>query len=132
MLLRPAILPTLCAVVPGYSIYCTVCAMPQDVHLAHCRAFLSSRARSLCDAITLHLCGPEVGCTFVAPTGGYFVWVRLPEGVSVEEVAKVRGAFPVSSEVSTPSTSHLPTRHIVKDPLPTCHIVRSILSQQVT
>jgi 2-aminoadipate transaminase len=44
------------------------------------RAALGERARTLCDALTREL--PEA--RFVNPSGGYFLWVDLPRGTSVD------------------------------------------------
>jgi DNA-binding transcriptional MocR family regulator len=54
------------------------------------REALRERARTLCDALTDHL--PEA--SFVAPEGGYFLWVDLPPGSDVSalfEAAAARG-----------------------------------------
>jgi 2-aminoadipate transaminase len=61
----------------------------QDAHLALCRQTLQSRADRLSAAIRTHLCVPEVGCTFSAPSGGYFAWVQLPPGVDSGRVHAV-------------------------------------------
>ncbi len=54
------------------------------------REALRERAQALCEALSEHL--PDA--SFVAPEGGYFVWVDLPEGSDVPalfEVAAERG-----------------------------------------
>ncbi len=54
------------------------------------REALRERAQTLCEALSEHL--PDA--SFVAPEGGYFVWVDLPEGSDVAalfEVAAERG-----------------------------------------
>lgn len=54
------------------------------------REALRERAQALCEALSEHL--PDA--SFVAPEGGYFVWVDLPEGSDVQalfEVAAERG-----------------------------------------
>jgi 2-aminoadipate transaminase len=44
------------------------------------REALRARAQALCDALAAHL--PDA--RFVAPEGGYFLWVELPSGTSVD------------------------------------------------
>jgi 2-aminoadipate transaminase len=54
------------------------------------RAALRERARTLCEALSEHL--PDA--SFVAPEGGYFLWVDLPEGTDVAalfDAAAARG-----------------------------------------
>jgi 2-aminoadipate transaminase len=50
----------------------------QDVHLAEVKAELTRRANKLCEELEKHL--PE-GCSFEPPRGGYFVWIKIPDGV---------------------------------------------------
>jgi DNA-binding transcriptional MocR family regulator/dihydrodipicolinate reductase len=50
----------------------------QAEHLAAVRAELGARAAALGDALRAAL---PPGATFTQPTGGYFVWIRLPAGV---------------------------------------------------
>ena len=42
-----------------------------------------------CHALTSALREALPGCSFLEPTGGYFVWVKLPDGVS-HSVAELR------------------------------------------
>jgi DNA-binding transcriptional MocR family regulator len=54
------------------------------------REALRQRAQTLCDALTEHL--PDA--RFVAPEGGYFLWVDLPDGTDVSalfDAAAARG-----------------------------------------
>jgi DNA-binding transcriptional MocR family regulator len=54
------------------------------------RAALRDRAQTLCDALSEHL--PDA--SFVAPEGGYFLWVDLPDGTDVAalfDAAAARG-----------------------------------------
>jgi DNA-binding transcriptional MocR family regulator len=54
------------------------------------RDALRERAQTLCDALSEHL--PDAA--FVAPEGGYFLWVDMPEGTDVAalfEAAAIRG-----------------------------------------
>jgi DNA-binding transcriptional MocR family regulator len=54
------------------------------------RAALRERAQTLCDALAQHL--PDA--RFVAPEGGYFLWVDLPDGTDVAalfDAAAARG-----------------------------------------
>lgn len=50
----------------------------QADHLREVKAELSLRAATLTAELHKHL--PE-GCEFAAPGGGYFVWIRIPDGV---------------------------------------------------
>ena len=61
-----------------------------DRSIATVRAALRERAQTLCDALAEHL--PDA--RFVAPEGGYFRWVDLPEGTDVAalfDAAAARG-----------------------------------------
>ena len=49
-----------------------------DAHVEMLRAAYRARRDVLCDALVRHL--PN-GCQWRVPGGGFFVWVRLPEGV---------------------------------------------------
>ncbi len=49
-----------------------------DAHVEMLRAAYRARRDILCDALARHL--PD-GCQWQAPGGGFFVWVRLPEGM---------------------------------------------------
>jgi len=48
-------------------------------HIAHLRATYRSRRDALAGALREHL---PAGCDFVLPTGGYFIWLALPPGVT--------------------------------------------------
>jgi DNA-binding transcriptional MocR family regulator len=50
-----------------------------DHHLAQFRAAYRARRDALCTALAEHL---PAGCTFDVPRGGFFVWLRLPNGMS--------------------------------------------------
>ncbi len=52
------------------------------------RTALRERARTLCDALSEHL--PDA--TFVAPEGGYFLWVDLPAGSDVAALSQAAAA----------------------------------------
>ena len=61
-----------------------------DRSIATVRAALRERAQTLCEALTEHL--PDA--RFVAPEGGYFLWVDLPEDTDVTalfDAAAARG-----------------------------------------
>lgn len=47
------------------------------------KAELTARATTLGDALRAHL---PPGATFTQPTGGYFIWIRLPEGLDGAEL----------------------------------------------
>ncbi|MGH2888268.1 MAG: PLP-dependent aminotransferase family protein, partial [Solirubrobacteraceae bacterium] len=68
--------------------FCRSGAVERSVHTV--RDALRERARTLCDALAEHL--PEA--QFVAPEGGYFLWVDLPHGTDINalfEAAAARG-----------------------------------------
>jgi 2-aminoadipate transaminase len=52
----------------------------QDAYLARLTAAYSLRCGVLCDA--LRAAAADAGWSFRQPSGGYFVWLRLPEGVT--------------------------------------------------
>lgn len=54
-----------------------------DSHLAKLRATYRDKSRALCDALRAN---SDVLTPLVEPSGGYFVWVRLPPGVSAQAV----------------------------------------------
>jgi DNA-binding transcriptional MocR family regulator len=54
-----------------------------DASVAHAREQLARRCAALCDALDADL----PGASYVRPQGGYFLWVELPEGVHVADVA---------------------------------------------
>ncbi len=56
------------------------------------RTALAKRARTLAAALEREL--PEA--RFVAPEGGYFMWVELPEGTSVDALFKLAGELGVA------------------------------------
>jgi DNA-binding transcriptional MocR family regulator len=51
------------------------------------KAALAERARTLCGALAIHL--PDA--RFVAPEGGYFLWVDMPDGTDVTALFKAAG-----------------------------------------
>ena len=53
----------------------------QDAHLASLRAELQRRCDAMCDALR-HNAVRAGGWTFTQPQGGYFLWLRLPDGMS--------------------------------------------------
>jgi DNA-binding transcriptional MocR family regulator len=58
-----------------------------DRSIANVKAALAERAQALEQALRREL--PEA--QFVAPQGGYFMWVTLPEGTDVEELHTAAG-----------------------------------------
>ena len=50
----------------------------QDAHLAAVRGELTRRAATLGDALRKYL---PPGAVFIQPSGGYFIWIKLPDGV---------------------------------------------------
>lgn len=63
-----------------------------ETHLDELRAVYSARVRTLDAALQEHL--PEVSYHF--PQGGYFFWVRLPDGRNAEELLSDAAKFKVS------------------------------------
>jgi 2-aminoadipate transaminase len=57
-----------------------------DEHVEHVRRTLASRSKTLCDM--LESTCPE-GCEFTVPTGGYFVWMKLPDPVHCERLLDI-------------------------------------------
>lgn len=53
-----------------------------DQSVAHTRAALAQRCAAMCAAVDEHL--PDAG--YVRPQGGYFLWLRLPRGVTASAV----------------------------------------------
>jgi len=64
-----------------------------DAHVELLRAVYGARRDILCAALARHL--PD-GCQWQAPGGGFFVWVRLPEGVDAEALLPQAAAAGVS------------------------------------
>lgn len=56
------------------------------------RGLLQERCERIVAALDTHLPGAE----FAAPGGGYFIWVRLPDGLDASQVARVAGDHGVS------------------------------------
>lgn len=54
-----------------------------DAHIAALRAHYAAKCDRMAAALRRHL--PEAG--FVPPDGGFFIWLRLPPGVSASELA---------------------------------------------
>jgi 2-aminoadipate transaminase len=52
-----------------------------DTQLPHARAFYERRCRLLLEALGARL--PD-GCSFTRPGGGFFTWLKLPDGVDVQ------------------------------------------------
>lgn len=50
-----------------------------DHHIAVLRAAYASRRDALAAALRAHL---PAGCDFATPAGGFFIWLRLPEGLA--------------------------------------------------
>jgi DNA-binding transcriptional MocR family regulator len=63
-----------------------------EAHLDELRAVYSARVRTLDAALQDHL--PEISYHF--PQGGYFFWVRLPDGRNAEELLSDAVKFKVS------------------------------------
>jgi DNA-binding transcriptional MocR family regulator len=61
-----------------------------DAYLAHLRQLYKRHCAALCAALRRHM--PQ--CSFLEPTGGYFLWLRLPPStrVSARQLAKVARA----------------------------------------
>ncbi|KAF4129010.1 Aminotransferase class I and II [Phytophthora infestans] len=49
-------------------------------HLDHLKSVFQARKAAMCDALLKHC--PDV--TFIEPSGGYFVWLELPDGVHTD------------------------------------------------
>ena len=64
-----------------------------DPHVELLRAAYRARRDLFCDALTRHL---PAGCDWQAPGGGFFVWVRLPEGVDAQALLPQAEAAGVS------------------------------------
>ena len=64
-----------------------------DAHVEKLRAAYRARRDLFCAALAHHL--PD-GCQWQAPGGGFFVWVRLPEGVDAEALLPQAEAAGVS------------------------------------
>ena len=64
----------------------------QDAHLAMLRTELRARCDAMCASLRKH--AATCGWSFMEPQGGYFVWLRLPDGMdgaALTEAAKTRG-----------------------------------------
>ncbi|KAI7887513.1 hypothetical protein K492DRAFT_1644 [Lichtheimia hyalospora FSU 10163] len=61
-------------------------------NIAHLRTKLHERLTKLWTAIETHLI--PLGCSSTLPSGGYFVWVRLPFGVDRDLLEKVMNEQP--------------------------------------
>ena len=57
-------------------------------HIDHLKSVLRARKTAMCSS--LHEYCPDV--TFVEPSGGYFVWLQLPDGVHTDLLLKVAEA----------------------------------------
>jgi DNA-binding transcriptional MocR family regulator len=58
----------------------------QREHLLRLRRAYEERAAALCDALREHL---PPGVELDVPGGGFFVWLRLPEGVDAQELLPI-------------------------------------------
>jgi len=58
-----------------------------DSHLQLLKNTMAHRSKALCKALRTQL----AGCTVSDPAGGYFVWVKLPEGVAAAQLAAEAG-----------------------------------------
>ena len=56
---------------------------------------LRCRCNALCNAVRA-----ELGWEFSQPTGGYFVWVKIPEYVNMSDMQAEADALPTGSGVS--------------------------------
>jgi len=63
-----------------------------DQHLQKLKEVYAENMAALCEALKKEL----PNCSFQPPKGGYFVWLRLPEGVDGEELFKKSEEFGVS------------------------------------
>ena len=61
-----------------------------DAHLEHLKHHYSRRCGVLCDA--LRAATADAGWSFVQPSGGYFLWLRLPPGVTGAALASAAKA----------------------------------------
>ncbi len=66
--------------------FCRSDALPRSIETV--KAALRERAQTLCDALSRSL--PEA--RFVAPEGGYFLWVELPRGTDVDALFSAAAA----------------------------------------
>jgi 2-aminoadipate transaminase len=64
-----------------------------DGHVARLRAGYAARRDALAAALRRHL---PAGCTFVAPAGGFFIWVTLPPGADSGRLLPAAEAHGVS------------------------------------
>jgi DNA-binding transcriptional MocR family regulator len=64
-----------------------------DAHVAGLRAAYRARRDALLAALSAHL---PAGCRTVAPAGGFFVWVRLPDGARASALLPAAEAAGVS------------------------------------
>jgi DNA-binding transcriptional MocR family regulator len=62
-------------------------------HLAQFRAAYRARRDVLCAALAEHL---PAGCTFDAPSGGFFLWLRLPDGMRARALKPIAEQHGVS------------------------------------
>jgi DNA-binding transcriptional MocR family regulator len=73
-----------------------------DAHITALRAAYTSRRDALAAALREHL---PAGCGFTLPAGGYFIWLRLPDGLTATRLlahAERRGvSFVPGSSFST-------------------------------
>ena len=56
-----------------------------DTHIQRLKKVYRQRIKSFCDQLRMHL--PEQAL-FKVPTGGYFVWVKLPDGIDTNSFRK--------------------------------------------
>jgi len=61
----------------------------QDLLVNEVQPNLSAKAKSLCEAINKHLCDDEIACTFLAPEGGYFIFLKFPEWLNTTELLPI-------------------------------------------
>jgi DNA-binding transcriptional MocR family regulator len=54
----------------------------QDACLAHLKAVYQERSAALSAALRQHI----PAASFAEPSGGFFIWLRLPEGRSAQEI----------------------------------------------
>lgn len=64
-----------------------------DRHLDEARALYAERCQRMLDALEREM--PD-GTTWITPGGGFFVWVRLPEGLSSNALLRIAGTHGVA------------------------------------
>ncbi len=81
---------------PGVFLLGLVCLSVQELLVNEVQPTLSAKAKSLCAAISKHLCCEEIGCEYLAPEGGYFILLRFPEWLNTTELLPIASKFKVT------------------------------------